>query len=51
MYKPTKIGKILLKPVWEDYEPLENEMVIELDQACFSTEPITQEYYLALKSM
>ncbi len=31
-YKPTKIGEnITIKPVWEDYEPLENEMVIELD--------------------
>ncbi len=31
-YKPTKIGdRIVIKPVWEEYEAAENELLIELD--------------------
>ena len=31
-YKPTLLGeKIVVKPTWEEYEPKENELVIELD--------------------
>lgn len=31
-FKPTKIGeRILVKPGWEDYEPSEGELVIEMD--------------------
>ncbi|MEA4828029.1 MAG: 50S ribosomal protein L11 methyltransferase [Clostridium sp.] len=31
-YKPTKVGKrIVVKPTWEDYEKLEDEVIIELD--------------------
>lgn len=31
-YKTTKIGKrIVVKPAWESYTPLENEIVIEMD--------------------
>jgi ribosomal protein L11 methyltransferase len=31
-YKPTKIGKkIVIKPIWEDYEINEGEIVVELD--------------------
>lgn len=31
-YKPTKVGeKIVVKPIWEEYEPNEEEIVIELD--------------------
>ena len=31
-YKPIKIGeKIIIKPVWENYQPKEGEIVIELD--------------------
>ena len=31
-YKPTKVGeKIVVKPIWEEYEPKEGELVLELD--------------------
>ncbi len=31
-YKPTKIGdKIVVKPIWEDYEENDGEVVVELD--------------------
>ncbi|NLZ49490.1 MAG: 50S ribosomal protein L11 methyltransferase [Clostridiales bacterium] len=31
-YKPTKIGgKIVIKPVWEEYQVSENELLVELD--------------------
>ncbi|HZK58191.1 MAG TPA: 50S ribosomal protein L11 methyltransferase [Clostridia bacterium] len=31
-YKPTKIGnRIVVKPIWEEYRPEENEIVIEMD--------------------
>ena len=31
-YKPTKVGeKIVVKPIWEDYEVKDNEVVVELD--------------------
>ena len=31
-YKPTKIGeRIVVKPIWEEYEAKENELVLELD--------------------
>jgi len=31
-YKPTKIGNnIVIKPTWEEYEPNEGEMIIEMD--------------------
>lgn len=31
-YKPTKIGEnIIIKPVWEEYQPTGNELVVELD--------------------
>lgn len=31
-YKPTKIGnKIVIKPIWENYEVKEDEVVVELD--------------------
>ena len=31
-YKPTKVGeKIVVKPIWEEYEPKAEELVIELD--------------------
>ncbi|MGL5380832.1 50S ribosomal protein L11 methyltransferase [Clostridium sp.] len=31
-YKPTKVGeKIVVKPTWENYEPINDELVIELD--------------------
>ena len=31
-YKPTKIGdRIVIKPVWEECEAAENELLIELD--------------------
>lgn len=31
-YKPTKIGdRIVVKPIWEEYEPKGNELVLELD--------------------
>ncbi|AST56319.1 ribosomal protein L11 methyltransferase [Thermoanaerobacterium thermosaccharolyticum] len=31
-YKPFKIGKrVVIKPSWEDYTPLENDIVVELD--------------------
>ena len=31
-YKPTKIGdNIVVKPIWEEYEAKENELVLELD--------------------
>jgi ribosomal protein L11 methyltransferase len=31
-YKPTKIGdNIVIKPIWEDYETKEDEIIIELD--------------------
>lgn len=31
-YKPTKIGdKILVKPIWENYEPKDNDVIVELD--------------------
>lgn len=31
-YKPTKIGNnIIIKPIWEEYEANEGEMVVELD--------------------
>ena len=31
-YKPIKIGeKIVIKPIWEEYEPTGEEMVVELD--------------------
>ncbi|MBL4932996.1 50S ribosomal protein L11 methyltransferase [Clostridium paridis] len=31
-YKPTKIGeKIVIKPIWEEYEASEDELLVELD--------------------
>lgn len=31
-YKPVKVGeKIVVKPIWEEYQPNEGELVIELD--------------------
>lgn len=31
-YKPTKVGeRIIVKPIWEEYEPKEDELVLELD--------------------
>lgn len=31
-YKPTRIGdRIVVKPIWEEYEPKENDLVLELD--------------------
>ena len=30
-FKPEHIGKIVIKPSWEEYSPLPNEFVIELD--------------------
>lgn len=31
-YKPTKVGeRIVVKPIWEEYEAKENELVLELD--------------------
>lgn len=31
-YKPTKIGdRILVKPIWENYEPKDNDVIVELD--------------------
>lgn len=31
-YKPTKVGeKIVVKPVWEDYNKTEDEIIVELD--------------------
>ncbi|HCQ90019.1 MAG TPA: 50S ribosomal protein L11 methyltransferase [Clostridium sp.] len=31
-YKPTKIGdKIIVKPIWENYEPKDNDVIVELD--------------------
>lgn len=31
-YKPTKIGeRIVIKPIWEDYEVKDNELLVELD--------------------
>lgn len=31
-YKPTKIGnKIVVKPIWEEYEAKEDELIVELD--------------------
>lgn len=31
-YKPTKIGeKIVVKPIWEEYDAKENELVVQLD--------------------
>ena len=31
-FKPTKVGeRIVVKPGWEDYEPAEDELVIEMD--------------------
>lgn len=31
-YKPTKVGeRIVVKPIWEEYEPKGNELVLELD--------------------
>jgi ribosomal protein L11 methyltransferase len=31
-YKPTKIGeKILIKPIWEEYEPQNDEIIVEMD--------------------
>jgi ribosomal protein L11 methyltransferase len=31
-YKPTKIGdKIVIKPIWEEYEASENDLLVELD--------------------
>ncbi|WP_291560387.1 MULTISPECIES: 50S ribosomal protein L11 methyltransferase [unclassified Clostridium] len=31
-YKPTKIGdKIIIKPIWENYEPKDNDVIVELD--------------------
>ena len=31
-YKPTKIGeKIVVKPIWEDYSPKKDEIIVELD--------------------
>jgi len=31
-YKPTKIGeKIVIKPIWEEYSPKENEIIVEMD--------------------
>lgn len=31
-YKPTKVGdKIVVKPIWESYEPNEGELIVEMD--------------------
>lgn len=31
-YKPTKVGeRIVVKPIWEEYEAKENEIILELD--------------------
>lgn len=31
-YKPTKIGKrVVIVPIWEDYQPSENEVVVKMD--------------------
>ncbi|AYD40984.1 50S ribosomal protein L11 methyltransferase [Clostridium fermenticellae] len=31
-YKPTKVGeKIVVKPIWEEYKPKNNELTVELD--------------------
>ncbi|HZX21472.1 MAG TPA: 50S ribosomal protein L11 methyltransferase [Clostridia bacterium] len=31
-YKPTKIGnRIVIKPVWEEYEPRRDEIIVEMD--------------------
>lgn len=31
-YKPSKVGeKIVVKPIWEEYEPKDEELVVELD--------------------
>ncbi len=31
-YKPTKIGnRIVIKPVWEEYEPKQDEIIVEMD--------------------
>lgn len=31
-YKPTRVGaRIVVKPIWENYEKLEHELVVELD--------------------
>lgn len=31
-YKPTKVGeKIVVKPIWEQYKPQEDEIIVELD--------------------
>ena len=31
-YKPSKVGeKIVVKPIWEEYEPKNDELVVELD--------------------
>ncbi len=30
-FKPERIGKIVIKPSWEDYEPASGEVIVELD--------------------
>jgi ribosomal protein L11 methyltransferase len=30
-FKPEKIGKIVIKPSWEDYQPAEGDLIVELD--------------------
>ena len=40
-YKPTKVGdKIVVKPIWEEYEPKEEELLVVLDPGmAFGTGP------------
>lgn len=30
-FKPERIGKVVIKPSWEEYDPLSDEVVVELD--------------------
>jgi ribosomal protein L11 methyltransferase len=30
-FKPEKIGKVVIKPSWEEYHPTETELIVELD--------------------
>jgi ribosomal protein L11 methyltransferase len=30
-FKPEKIGKVVIKPSWEDYQPTDGDLIVELD--------------------
>lgn len=51
-FKPVRVGKVVVKPTWEDFAALEGDIIVEIDPAmAFGTgyHPTTQLCLLALQ--